>query len=38
MANVELDETMDEGVAIDFLAITTGVGDDEAIESPLPPD
>ena len=38
VANVELDETMDEGGAIDFLAMTTGVGDEEAIESPLPPD
>ena len=38
VAGVELAVTMVVGVANDFLAMTTGVGEDEAIERPLPPD
>ena len=38
VAGVELAVTMAVGVAIDFLAMTTGVGDEEEIESPVPPD
>ena len=38
VAGVELAVTIVVGVANDFLAMTTGVGEDEAIERPLPPD
>jgi hypothetical protein len=36
--NVFVVETTGVGVTVDFLAITTGVGDDDAIDNPLPPD